>query len=50
MATVLIVEDQDQILSLAHYFLRNSQQRPLTRLSPFSLDRKPLTLFSLTSF
>ena len=55
MATVLIVEDQEQILILPKSFLRNRatrrfQQPPLTRLSPFSLDRKPLTPFSLTSF
>jgi hypothetical protein len=51
MATVLIVEDQEQILTLAQSFLEEQgKQPPLTRPSPFSPDRKPLTPFSLTSF
>ena len=56
MATVLIVEEQEQILMLVKSFLEEQGHKTLSAatadeaLASFSLDRKQLTPFSLTSF
>ena len=54
MATILIVEDQEQILILAQSFLEEQGHKTLSAATAdealdILLDRKPLTPFSLTS-
>ena len=55
MATILIVEDQEQIVILAQSFLEEQGHKTLSAATADEalavlLDRKPLTPFSLTSF